>query len=446
MLRTAEHERQATTMQSVIGRSEAPLSSWALSWVLLVPLIIIASNGLLLFHPADANETLTAQFGALGGGGASTVTNIASTVVLSLIITAVSLPWLKSVVILFHRHPVFVALAVWPFVSCIWSQSRATSLEWSVVAGIEILFIFYIYRRFSPLRQQELLLLLGWVCLLSSIVVSLCFPQYGIDHGEAVGAWRGIYAQKNMCSMSTVMLLPAALFGPVTAASSKVWRVVYVCLSGVLILMTHSATGLVTLACLLAYCGVTTVVTRFQLEDRVIVLTIGGAVALAVAGVFLAEEREILLLLGKDPTLTGRTEIWQAVMPAIMKHPILGYGYRAFWRGYQGDSANVSLSAHWAVTSAHNGLLEVWLDLGVVGVALVAYSFLQAGRDAFVCLWRGRSPQLGWYSSIIVVTVIISADEGALVGPNSLVWLLYILACIGLSEAAKNIHQGVDHG
>jgi exopolysaccharide production protein ExoQ len=161
--------------------------------------------------------------------------------------------------------------------------------------------------------------------------------------------------------------------------------------------------------------------------------------------VALSKAMAMLFFLGKDPTLTGRTEIWQASMLSILKHPILGYGYRAFWRGYQGESANASFAAHWAVPAAHNAFLEVWLTLGAVGLALVLYSLLRAGRDALVCI-RARSPYFGWCASVVFLTIVTSVAEGFLVNPNSLMWILYILACVGLSEGARRTRLGLQHG
>ena len=72
--------------------------------------------------------------------------------------------------------------------------------------------------------------------------------------------------------------------------------------------------------------------------------------------------------IGKDPTLTGRTVIWNAVM-STKTNPVLGTGYETFWLGPR-------LLRVWQLTGpgineAHNGYLEVYLNLGVVGVILL---------------------------------------------------------------------------
>jgi exopolysaccharide production protein ExoQ len=432
--------------QSVYRTPEAPISHLVVTWALMIPLVCFASSGLLWFRGGAGNTALAARFGVLGSGAAATLDNTVVALLLFVTISTLLFPWVKSVVGLFRRDIVFVALAVWPILSCLWSQLPMVSLEWAPVAALEVVFAFYLYRRFSPVRQMQLFLLLGWICLLLSIFLCLFFPNYGIDHTDTAAPWQGMYPHKNLCSMTTAFLLPAALYAPAPGLFSKILRVAYVCLSVFLIVMTQSATGKIVLVCFGAYVIATKVSSRLPSKERTIALIVGVTIALALVAVGVSASEQILLSLGKDSTLTGRTEIWRSIMPSIMKHPFLGYGYRAFWRGYEGESANTSFATHWAVPSAHNAFLEVWLGLGIVGVVLVVYSLLRAMRDAFVCFQGGKSPYLGWCASIVFLTIVMSMDEGELLTPNNLLWILYILACAGLSHGAKRIRFEVNRG
>ena len=379
----------------------------------------------------------------MASNGTGTAENTRITILLFSLVLGLALPWMKSVIRLCYRDKVFATLSAWGLLSCLWSQFPLVSLEWAPVAALNTIFAFYLYRRFSPEQQIRLLLILGWICLGLSILVSVCFPRYGT---LGYGSWRGIYPQKNMCSITTTLLLLGALYVPATSQLSQLFRVVYVGLSVLLIVMTQSATGKISLVCLAAYLLTTRLGSKVRAQEKRIVLIIGTllTLVLVVAGIYY--ERYIALFLGKDQTLTGRTEIWQALIPVIMKHPIVGYGYRAFWRGYEGESASVAYANHWAVTSAHNGFLEVWLTLGAVGVILVVYSLLRAIRDACVCLRAGRCPYLGWYACIIFLVIVTSVDEGELVMPNNLMWILYMIACVGLSEGARRSRLGMDRG
>jgi O-antigen ligase len=67
--------------------------------------------------------------------------------------------------------------------------------------------------------------------------------------------------------------------------------------------------------------------------------------------------------LGRDETFTGRTWIWEAVIPEFKHMPWLGHGFQSFW------------TTEWramvfGMPYAHNGYLDILLELGVVGLAL----------------------------------------------------------------------------
>jgi O-antigen ligase len=426
--------------------SATPIARLFVSWVLLVPLMYIAGDGGFFFFGGQANNQLAAYYGALVSDPRRTVENAAMSVLVFGLLLVVLFPRFKSVLGMVRRHKVFAILAGWAAISCLWSQFPVVTLMWAPIAAFNVVFAFYLYRRFSPEQQMQLLLGLGWLCLVLNIILSMFFPQYGLDYEVAKVAWRGMCSTKNLCSMTTSFLLPAAFYVPARSVFAKVSRVVYVGLSILVIFMTHSATGEIGLAFLLVFVAAMGPISRLRNRDRSIALLLGATTALALVSTFLAAGKQILILLNRDPTLTGRTEIWASIIPAILQRPILGYGYQAFWRGYEGASANIALSNGWAVSSAHNSFLQVGLDLGLVGVALVMYTIVIALRNSFFCLRTVRSPYLTWCTCIVLITIVTTTDEVALMVPNSPVWLIYMLACIGLSEAASRIRLESSHG
>jgi exopolysaccharide production protein ExoQ len=91
-----------------------------------------------------------------------------------------------------------------------------------------------------------------------------------------------------------------------------------------------------------------------------------------------------LKLLNRDPTLTGRVFIWQQAM-ALQPNPILGAGFESFWLG---DRLKKMWDIHWwHPNEAHNGYIEIYLNLGIVGCVLllgVLLSTFWNARRAFV--------------------------------------------------------------
>jgi O-antigen ligase len=149
--------------------------------------------------------------------------------------------------------------------------------------------------------------------------------------------------------------------------------------------------------------------------------------------------RAMMLFIGKDPTLTGRTDLWKVVFTSAMKHPLLGFGYHAFWSVMQGEVRNIAVAVHWVPMYAHNGFVDVWLTLGALGLAIVVYSMLRALRDAFICLSREWTPFVGWYLCIIVLTIVCNLSEETLMRPNNLGWVMYAMACVGLNNEKRGV-------
>jgi O-antigen ligase len=140
--------------------------------------------------------------------------------------------------------------------------------------------------------------------------------------------------------------------------------------------------------------------------------------------------------LGRDPTLTGRSNIWSDTEEAISHKKWLGYGYAAFWGGPDSPAREV-----WALEgvdigrtdfkpmSAHNGWLNLAAQLGLVGVGVVAWLLA-------VCLRRmsravARSPQgaAGTALMFLVFFFFYNLAEGFIMLPNNFNWIM-LVACI----------------
>ena len=76
---------------------------------------------------------------------------------------------------------------------------------------------------------------------------------------------------------------------------------------------------------------------------------------------------ELAGAVGRDPTLTGRTVIWSSVL-SMHTNPLFGVGYESFWLGPRLQWFGRLVARH--INEAHNGYLEVYLNLGIIGVVL----------------------------------------------------------------------------
>jgi exopolysaccharide production protein ExoQ len=151
--------------------------------------------------------------------------------------------------------------------------------------------------------------------------------------------------------------------------------------------------------------------------------------------------------LGRQTNLTGRTDIWAAVIPAL-SNPILGDGFESFWIGPDVVKVWQNLSGWLGVqglNEAHNGYIEVYLNLGWVGVCLIA-GILVSGYRRAVTAFR-RDPGIGSLMlAYVTASAVYSITEAGfrMLDP---IWIFLLLAVIassgivsivGVPDEAKN--------
>ena len=323
------------------------------------------------------------------------------------------------------------ALVLFAITSSFWSQDGGLTLRHGIALAATALYGIYFGSRFE-LREQ--LRLLSWTLLLLlavSSAVAIAFPGFGVESGSHLGNWRGLFVQKNTLARIAVLSFITFLSWDTPRTLLRWGSIVFAI--GVLG-MTRSASAAAILAALIALTQIYRV-TRLRLTISVPVIITVAAAASLVGGYVMTHRNELLATLGRDPTLTGRTQLWQAVWIAIRKHPFVGYGFNAFWLGMVGESASVISTVHWLVIHSHNGVLDVLLDLGACGVLLCAAAYLAALKDGFRFYRAGRFREHAWPLAFLTFLLLYNATESAVLQPNSV--FLILLTAITVRLALK---------
>ncbi len=116
---------------------------------------------------------------------------------------------------------------------------------------------------------------------------------------------------------------------------------------------------------------------------------VGVAVVGAVAAV--AFRTQLLGLLGKSPDLTGRLDIWATVWRLIEQRPVVGWGFSSPWAPWEPLFTDLVIRRGVRQLQAHNAWLDVWFQLGVVGLVLFAAVVLSMlTRTWFLAVDRPR--------------------------------------------------------
>ncbi len=141
---------------------------------------------------------------------------------------------------------------------------------------------------------------------------------------------------------------------------------------------------------------------------------------------FVVPMTDILIsALGRDSTLTGRTEVWEALL-AVPVNPIVGVGFESFWLGEPAE--RLWATYWWRPNEAHNGYLETYLNLGWVGVILLAGWILSAFRSASRTL--SYDFDFGRFrTGVLAIALVYNWTEAAFRGTHPL-WLLFFVAAM----------------
>lgn len=336
--------------------------------------------------------------------------------------------------ILIALHPARVwrtALRGWPvlllaamtLVSSVWSLDPSITARRSLAVMMTAVFGIWLAARFS---WRDLIRLTGCmfaVLALGSLIAGAVFPGFGVMHEIHPGAWKGLWWEKNtlgaMMAWGSLAFCAAAAAAP-NAAERRAW-LLFLGLAVLLVLLSTSKTALLaSLICIGGPAGIALARRGFGFAASAIFILLLGVAALI--GVLLVGPGVILEALGRDATLTGRTEIWAVLTGQIADRPLTGYGYGAFWEVKDGPAFWVRQETAWPVPTAHNAWLETALAIGVPGAAFAFMLVLSGLAIAARRLFTGFSAY--WALPFLTSWLVVSFSESNLLEQNGLIWLL----------------------
>jgi exopolysaccharide production protein ExoQ len=407
------------------------------TWLICIVLLVFSSNVGFSFERGSMNTAAGSQAQGLVSAFGSQDALVMRIQTLSVYATCafLCLPLLWSITAEFRRDKLIALIPAWAILSTVWSQNPTISLHSGLLLAMNIALVFYLLESFSYDGILRLLVWVGAAAALASLLVIIVFPQYGLmSRGQyGLGTWEGIYGHKNICGEAMGLLLMPIFFAKIRSRYALLFRIFYVVLISIIIVMSRTVGAYIICASSVLLIVVMKLLAKMRRADAFALSVLLIAAALGSAIMAVAFASDVLSLLGKDPTLTGRTTIWAAVMMSILKKPWIGYGYKAFWQGLTGESANPIVAMKWpGLSYSENGVLDLWLELGGIGVALYVCVFVRAVKDAAYCLRRKASPFVMWCILMLFIVVISNTEGGTILFPSSLGCILPIMAYAGL--------------
>jgi exopolysaccharide production protein ExoQ len=322
--------------------------------------------------------------------------------------------------------------------SALWSSDPPTSFRGAIVYLYVILGVIGIAR---TMDADEYMHLLSWCCFLSaiaSIFLLIGSPSLAAYGGDP----RGVFATKNDLGQVMATGALATLHGIRRARRGYLGKL---CMLFVFLAMAYASKSTAALLAALVFCGISGFDSLWR-KGRAARMT-GSVLAVVLAPILIvavAAPDTFLEMIGKDPTLTGRTDVWTYVIQDIWMKPFLGWGYNVFWEQSNPYATEISDAVRWTVITAHNGLLELLLDIGVFGTALFAFILIRTIVLAVRCL---RTPERALAISTISCCagiLLIGVSESVLLNPtqsSTSVMFITGLMCGRALDVAKRLRR-----
>jgi O-antigen ligase len=328
-------------------------------------------------------------------------------------------------------------------VSLSWSDFPGWGFKRWVRALGEVIMILIIVTDAQPAAAlRRLFSRLGFVLLPTSILLVKYYPKLGRGFSE----WgdlivnTGVTTNKNALGSVVLFVALGALWQVLDLWRDKdqpnrtrrlLAQSTLLAFAIDLLFTAHSATcG----ACFVLGAGLMLAMSRPFLRAR------PAAVHALVLGILLAGGLAVMLngeagavrAMGRDPDLTGRTELWAAVIP-LVPNSLGGAGFETFWLGPRFIRANAAIGGFSMANEAHNGYIEVYLNLGWLGVGLIALILVQGYRRTVRAFRHDRALGSLLVAYVVMLPVYNTTEAGFRI--LTLSWFFLLLSVVAANRA-----------
>ena len=334
------------------------------------------------------------------------------------------------------RNPCFSLYCLLPIISPLWSLVPDITLRAGMAFTGFTIVGFYVGARYE---WRELSGLVRWSYTLIGIVSVLRYPNVGRE-------FSGITSHKN--SLGSIMVVSTALWYLHYSQNAKTQKerwiaLIFMLFSFYLVRATSSGGSLVNSLMLIVVVSSLSFLSKLKFQWA-FTFIVGFMAFGTIASVYILDNLESIVVggLGKDLTLTGRTEFWPQLIAAANQRPWLGYGFDGF---FQQDLIGGQTPAYFIYTpngfqprTAHNGAISILLFFGYPGLTLILVSLVTNLIFAVRELSRSPLAQAGIPIIYLVFIILNNLTEGSLSDIGD-VWLAYVLVTVRLSiDSAKS--------
>ena len=334
---------------------------------------------------------------------------------------------------LLSANPALTAFVLYCGMSLAWSDYPGVAFRrWVKFAGdfVMVLLVFTEHDRIAAVRR--LLTRVGILVVPMSILFVKYYPEFGRSYTpEGVQTLTGVTTNKNELGINCLLFGLASVWMLASEWRVRGARAVQGCLLAMAVWLLWRCDSVTSLACFAIGAGVVMSASCPGVRRRGWAIQLIVVLSVAIGGgvLFLNGVPGLLEALGRDPTLTGRKDLWDLCL-GLSGNPLVGTGFGSFWLGPRLET--LWSVYFWHPIQAHNGYIELYLNLGWIGLLAFAFAMIGAGRRA-VRTAAGDGPAAALWLAYFTVGLVYNCTEAAIV-PMHPVWMCLVIAAIGASE------------
>jgi O-antigen ligase len=351
------------------------------------------------------------------------------TILTILIALAIGVLWKRrpAVAAILRSNTAIIVFFAYCMVSILWSDFPIVATKRWIRGVADVLMILVILTdRYPEAALQWIMTRAGFVLVPLSILFIRFYPELGRTY--SIGGktmWTGVSTDKNGLGALCLMVGSVVLWRLMRTISARQhehrWRelLALTTVFGMIVYLLSVVDSKTAQMCM----GFSSVVIIFSFLFRrpwaifaYTVATVAACYAVLIGGV----AGDSLEVIGREATLTGRTAVWERVL-RLVTSPLFGAGYESFWLGNR-----LRTLERWGGNQAHNGYLEVYVNLGWVGWVFLA-SVIASGYRHMIAACRANPKMATLRAAFFVICMTYNFSEAAF-KMMSPVWLMFLWA------------------
>lgn len=326
-------------------------------------------------------------------------------------------------------------------VSIFWSSFPFVAFKrWTKSLG-DVAMVLIILTEADPLGAlKRLLTRLGFFLFPLSVLFAKYYPEIGRKLTESwTEETTGISTQKNelglICMMYGVFFLWMILsvYRDRGAHNRQRRLLAYGTMVAMIVWLLIQCNSMTSIVGFVSAGGVVWLSSRPSRKPALVHWLVVAVLGLAVTALFFDPAGGLLKELGRNATLTGRTDIWKLVL-GLHTNPWVGVGYESFWLGPRLDFMRTAMP-NFPVNEAHDGYLEVYLNLGWAGICLISLLVITGYRRIISAI--RQDPATGsLFLGFFLCTLFYSFTEAGF-RLMTASWIFLLLVVMGASRVVS---------